>query len=84
MSEKLTPNQVADKLGVSRDTVVGWIRAGDLRAADVRIKKSLGGKPRYRIDSTDLDAFWKRRQTTPPPARPSRPRKLPPVIEFIK
>jgi excisionase family DNA binding protein len=51
----LTPPQVAARFGIRADKVLGWIRAGELRACNVAAR--LGGRPRWRISEADLLAF---------------------------
>jgi excisionase family DNA binding protein len=71
-----TVNQIADKLQVHRDTVVNWIRKGELLAINI----AMSGKPRYRITQEALDGFVLRRRAVdgPPPARERRRKtKLP-------
>jgi excisionase family DNA binding protein len=55
----LTPPAVAKMLGVNPDKVLSWIRKGELHATNVTAKP--GGRPRYRIEKEDLDAFRNRR-----------------------
>lgn len=68
-----TVNQIAEKLQVHRDTVVGWIRKGELLALNV----AMSGKPRYRITEDALEGFKLRRRAVdgPPPPRIRRSRK---------
>ena len=71
-----TVNQLATKLQVHRDTVIGWIRKGELLALNV----SLSTVPRYRVTQEALDGFRLRRRAVdgPPPARERRRKtKLP-------
>jgi hypothetical protein len=76
---KLTPPQVAKLWGVSPEKVIGFIRRGELRA--VNLASRLGGRPRYRIDPRDMEAF-ERARTAIPKLSP-RKRKAPPP-EFIE
>jgi hypothetical protein len=55
----LTPPEVARRYGVDPSKVIGWIKAGELRAIDVAQRR--GGRPRYRILPADLAAFEARR-----------------------
>jgi len=81
-SRKLLVKTVADRLGVNQSKVLGWIRSGELRAIDVSTKR--GGRPRWRIDETDLIAFESRRLASPPPTLTRRRRKpAGDVIEFF-
>ena len=69
---KLTPPEIARLYGVSPDKVLGWIRAGELRAINIATK--LGGRPRYLVDRIDLNAFETQRQVIPDPS-PNRKRR---------
>ena len=60
---KLTPPQLARRLGVGPDKVLNWIRTGELRAINAATKPN--GRPRYLIDIEDLRAFENRRAVTP-------------------
>lgn len=71
---KLTPPTVAKQWGVSADTVVGWIRSGQLKAIDVSSRPGVG-RPRFRIDQADLIAFENSRAVHAPPLRPVRRRR---------
>ena len=64
----LEPQQIVDCIGVSIDTVLGWIRDGKLRASNI----ASGMRPRWRIAKEDLQAFLDSRSnqtTTQTPAR---------------
>jgi len=50
----LTPDQVAERMGVSRSTVHNLISTGQLAAVDIR---SSGTRPRLRVTEDDLAAF---------------------------
>ena len=80
----LTIQQVAGWLGVSRDTVERWVNTGQLRAIDVSAKPGRG-RPSWRVSADNLEAFLKaranRQQALPVP---TRRRRRPDVIEFIK
>lgn len=60
----LTPAAVGKQVGASPETVIGWIRSGKLKAANL----SKGVRPRYVIEPDDLAAFLKTQQPSPPPA----------------
>ena len=51
----LTVTEIAQRLKVGRDKVLGWIHYGHLRAANTA-KGSLG-RPRWRIKPADLEDF---------------------------
>jgi len=77
---KFTPPEVAALWGISADKVVGWIRAGELRAIDA--SRNRGQRPRYLIDVADLADFEARRTATPPPKQKRRRRADTGTIEF--
>ena len=54
----LNPNDVAKELHVSPATVIGWIRSGQLKAANL----ATGHRPRYVVKRDDLNAFLRLRQ----------------------
>lgn len=62
----LTPPMVAKELSVSSDTVLGWIRSGALKAANLGTNRK-----RYSIHRADLDRFLSNRKPEPPPRRGS-------------
>lgn len=69
----MTPPEVAERLGVSPERVIGWIRGGKLRASNL----SDGSKrPRFRISPDALDDFLRSREVLPsaPPAPKQRRR----------
>jgi excisionase family DNA binding protein len=61
-TERLTPPQAAKRLGISPDTVLGFIRRGELKASNV----SKAQRPRYRITPEALAEFEARRTTERP------------------
>ncbi|MFH1922715.1 MAG: helix-turn-helix domain-containing protein [Planctomycetota bacterium] len=78
----LTPPQVANRLRVSPEKVIAWIRAGELRAIDVASRGSR--RSRYRIDPADLAVFENQRAVITRPAPSRRRRKAEPgVIQFF-
>jgi hypothetical protein len=82
---KLTTRQAAARLCVNSEKIAYWCRTGALRA--INVAKSAGGRPRYRIDVADLEAFEQKRLVRPDDAQPRRRRRSrsPPtdVIEFF-
>lgn len=53
--------QLAQILGVRRDTVSGWIRRGELAAFNV----GKGGRAHYRVSQKALDDFQQARAVRP-------------------
>lgn len=82
LQRHLTPPAIAGRLGVAAETVIGWIRSGELAAANVARRGCR--RPRYRVAPENLKAFLAaRRPDAPPPrTRPQRRRKKEAVIEF--
>lgn len=82
---KLTPPQIAERLGVSPEKVIAWIRSGELKAVNVATKPN--GRPRWAVDEADLAAFERRRSSgvlAPVPIAAARRRKADEdVIEFF-
>jgi len=56
MSKLLTPQQVAKRLGVCRESVWRYIRKGKLKAIKLTPRN-------FRIDEKDLNQFLKRHKT---------------------
>lgn len=65
--EYLTVPDIARMLHCRPAKIIGWIRAGRLRAVDL----SDGGRPRFRVRKADLDAYLDDRQVVPQ-TRPAR------------
>lgn len=60
-SVRMTPSEIARMLRVAPEKVVGWIRAGELRAVNIATRPT--GRPRWVVSQDDLAAFERRRQT---------------------
>jgi len=58
----LSPPEVAQQLGVTPETVIGWIKSGTLKATNVGKGKT---RPRYRIQQSNIDLFLLSRQPEP-------------------
>jgi hypothetical protein len=78
---KLTPPQVAARYGISPDKVLGWIKAGELRAFNAATRAQ--GRPRWLIDVADLLAFEQARSAIPAPRKARRRQAPAGVIEFF-
>jgi len=76
----LTVPEVAKLLRVRQTKVLSWIRSGRLRGYNVTEREN--GRPKYRVNPNDLEAFTKRRmplQATPvgrPVGSRSTPKKV--------
>jgi hypothetical protein len=82
---KVTPPQLAKQWGIDPGKVLGWIRAGQLRAIDASARAN-GKRPRYLIDKADIATFEQQRAVVPSatPRRPAwRRRQTPGVVEFF-
>lgn len=80
---QLRLREVAESLAVKMDCVLGWVRSGELPATNVAQKA--GGRPRWRVDPADLQAFLDRRRNGSK-ATPTRRKRQPAeqqVIEFF-
>lgn len=73
----MTPPEVGRLLRVAPETVVGWIRSGELRGVNVG---SGAKRPRFRVSAEALADFELRR-TVRPPVKPVRRRKR---LEHVK
>ena len=58
-NQPLTVPEVAKLLRVSPDKVLSWIRSGQLRGYNIAEREN--GRPKYRVNPDDLDAFANRR-----------------------
>lgn len=67
-----TPKQVGEILGSAPETVIRWIRDGQLRASNL----ATGTRPRFVIRPADVDDFLIRRQVDTP-GNAVRQRRLP-------
>jgi len=70
---KLSPPQIARMWGVSHEVVLNWIRSGQLKA--INVASVMNGRPKFRVDVSELAAFEARRATQPAPKISSRRRK---------
>ena len=88
-SRRLSPRQIARRLGVSEVKVRRWIDLGQLRAVDLATEAGPHKRRRLRISETDLAAFEESRSTVPAATSPTvtrrtRPAKIEGVTEFIE
>ena len=77
----LTPSEIANRFGCKPETVIAWIRSGELAAIDLARRGSL--RPRYRISPEALATFEQTRSVVPrtPPVRV--PRQNPKIKRFV-
>ena len=73
----MTVPEVAKLLRVRPDKVLSWIRSGRLRGYNVAEKEN--GRPKYRVNPDDLEAFMQQRAVTQPApkGRPAGRRRIP-------
>jgi transposase len=74
---------IQDRFGVGEQTVLGWIRTGELKAINVS-RRAGAKKPRWRITDAALAAFEALRTANPPPSKSLRRKRPADVIEFYK
>lgn len=75
-----TREEVGNRYGVSADTVATWIRNGELRAVDTRVKVTSMRNARWKISQEAIDEFERLRGSRPklPPAPRRGQNKKPP------
>ena len=61
----LTPPEIAELLGTAPETVVGWIKSGQLKGSNL----ATDHRPRYVVQPDDLSKFLETRQPQPPVKR---------------
>ena len=77
-----TPPQLAREIGCDPETVISWIRRGELAA--VNLASDQRGRPRYKIAPEAVETFLARRAVTPPaPPQRRRKRDTANVIQFF-
>lgn len=69
----LTPPEIAKRLRVSNQKVLGWIRRAELKAVNV----GNGFRPRYRISPDSFALFLASREVQPPAPHVRRQRRRP-------
>lgn len=79
----LSPAAFGRRYGINASKVGQLIKAGELKAVNVALKRS--GRPRWRITPEALADFERSRSAVPaaPAPRPTRRRKAAAVIEFF-
>ncbi|MGM0490054.1 MAG: helix-turn-helix transcriptional regulator, partial [Planctomycetota bacterium] len=71
MAKLLSPREIATRLGMSYDSVLRHIHAGNLPKRDL---STGNGKPRYRVSEEELESFIQGRTEHREPARRRRRR----------
>jgi excisionase family DNA binding protein len=74
-------SDICARFMVNEQTVLGWIRRGELRAVNVG-RKPGSRKPRWRISQEALDAFEASRTPAAPAPRKARAKRPGDVIAF--
>ena len=77
----LTPPAIASRFGVKPESVIGWIRNGELAAINLARQGSL--RPRYRISPEALALFEQKRAVVPRTPAVRKPRPNPAIKEFV-
>lgn len=77
----MSPQEIADRLRVKVETVVGWIKSGELVAICVARRGSL--KPRYRVSPDAFATFELSRTVVPRPAPVRQPQVNPDIKRFV-
>jgi excisionase family DNA binding protein len=75
--QPMTVPEVAKFLRVRPNKVLSWIRSGCLRGYNITEREN--GRPKYRINPSDLEAFTQQRAITQaaPKGRPAGRRRIP-------
>ncbi|HEY0984835.1 helix-turn-helix domain-containing protein [Schlesneria sp.] len=66
-----TPPEIAARYGCKPETVIGWIRSGELKA--INLAKRGAMKPRFRVSPDALEAFELARSVVPREPTVKRP-----------
>jgi excisionase family DNA binding protein len=83
MSSPLSVRDLCERFRVSEQTVLGWIRSGELRAVNVG-RRPGAKKPRWRVTAEALAAFEALRTPNLPLPRARRRKRPADVIQFYK
>lgn len=78
----LTPPEIAAETGSRPETVISWIRSGELPAVDFARRGAT--RPRFRVNRADYETFLAGRAVqSPAPRRPGRRQADPGVTEYV-
>lgn len=77
----LTVKELAERYAVTGQTILAWIRRGELRAINVG-RRPGAKKPRWRVTQEALADFELARTPAPPPPRTRRRRQQVEAVEF--
>ncbi len=83
MSSTLSVRDLCERYGVSEQTILGWIRSGELKAINVG-RRLDAKKPRWRVTQEAIAAFEQLRTPTLPPSRAAQRKRPAGIIEFYK
>lgn len=81
MKVMYAPKVVAARYGVTVQSVLAWIHAGELRAVNVG-RNPNARRPRWKVTEEALAAFEERRAKPAPMPRASRKRRPADVVRF--
>ena len=83
IERKLTPKEIAAAYRVNVSKILTEIHSGRLKAIDVSSTPG-SGRPRWRVDPADLEAWERSRTCSPPePKVRRRRRKDPDLVEYF-
>lgn len=77
----LTPPQIADRFRCKPETVIGWIRSGELAAINLARRGCI--KPRFQISPQALADFELRRSVVPRQLSTEPRHRFPKVKQFL-
>lgn len=80
-SRYLTPPEIATRFGCKPETVIVWIRNGELAAINLARRGSL--RPRYRVSPQALATFEQVRSVVPKAAPVRKPRRDLKIKRFV-
>lgn len=77
----LTPPEIATRFGCKPETVIAWIRNGELAALNLARRGSM--RPRYRVSPEALGTFERARSVVPKAAPVRKPRRDLQIKRFV-
>ncbi len=79
----MTVRDLCDRYGVGEDSVLAWIRSGELKAMNVA-RSAKSKRPSWRISPEALAAFEAARTPEPPAPRAKRRAKHAGIVQFYQ